>query len=317
MKVLVTGANGFIGRALTESLVSAGRFQVLAMVRCKTSLPDRVEPLIADLLDEIDWVPLLADVDVIVHLAGRAHVLDEKENDPLLAYRRINVEATRRLAQCAAAAGVKRFIFVSTIKVNGEHTNGHAPFKNDDAANPADPYSLSKYEAELMLQDIASQSDMELVIIRPPLVYGPGVKGNFATMLAWLESGIPLPLGAINNRRSLLALDNFCEFLSLCVTHPDAGGHTLLISDGEDLSTTGLLQALKAGMHAHTWLLPVPAGIVRLLAIITGHRVRADRVLGNLQLDPAETFRLTGWRPPKRAQDALRETAASYNGRSR
>jgi nucleoside-diphosphate-sugar epimerase len=317
MKVLVTGANGFIGRALTETLVSAGRFQVLALVRCKTSFPDHVEQLVADLLDDIDWVPLLADVDVIVHLAGRAHVLNEKENDPQLIYRRINVEATRKLAQCAAEAGVKRFIFVSTIKVNGEHTNGRAPFKNNDAAKPVDPYSASKYEAELTLQGIARQRGMELVIIRPPLVYGPGVKGNFATMLDWLARGIPLPLGAINNRRSLLALDNFCDFISLCITHPDVGGHTLLVSDGEDLSTTELLQTLKEGMHAHTWLLPVPAGILEILAKLTGHKAKSDRLLGNLQVDPADTFKLTGWRPSKPARDALRETAAKYKSRSR
>jgi len=317
MKVLVTGANGFIGRALTESLVNAGSFQVLALMRHKTSLPIRVEPLIADLLDDIDWVPLLADVDVIVHLAGRAHVLSEKENDPLLAYRCINVEATRRLAQCAAEAGVKRFIFVSTIKVNGEHTNGRTPFRNNDAAKPVAPYSASKYEAELVLQDIASQSGMELVIIRPSLVYGPGVKGNFATMLAWLARGIPLPLGVINNRRSLLALDNFCDFISLCITHPDVGGHTLLVSDGEDLSTTELLQTLKEGMHSHTWLLPVPAGILEILAKLTGHKAKSDRLLGNLQVDPSDTFKLTGWRPSKPARDALRETAAEYKSRSR
>jgi len=168
-----------------------------------------------------------------------------------------------------------------------------------------------------MLQDIASQSGMELVIIRPSLVYGPGVKGNFATMLAWLARGIPLPLGAINNRRSLLALDNFCDFLSLCVTHPDAGGHTLLVSDGDDLSTTELLQTLKEGMHAHTWLLPVPAGILGTLVKLTGHKAWSDRLLGNLQVDPSDTFELTGWRPSKPARVALLETAAEYKSRSR
>ena len=317
MKILVTGANGFIGRSLIETLVRADRFKVLALVRRKTSLPDSVEQLIADLLDDIDWVSLLKDVDVIVHLAGRAHVLSEKETDPQLVYRRINVEATRKLARCAAEAGVKRFIFVSTIKVNGEHTNGRIPFTNNDTAKPVDPYSVSKYEAELALQDIANRSGMELIIIRPPLVYGPGVKWNFATMLVWLARGIPLPLGAIDNRRSLLALDNFCEFLSLCVTHPDVGGHTLLVCDSEDLSTTELLQTLKDGMQAHTWLLPVPAGIIRLLAILTGHKVWTDRLLGNLQVDPSDTFELTGWRPVKPARDALRETAAEYKSRSR
>jgi len=317
MKVLVTGANGFIGRALTETLVSTGSFQVLALVRRTTSLPDRAEQLVADLLDDIDWVPLLADVDVIVHLAGRAHVLNETENDPQLIYHRINVEATRKLAQCAAESGVKRFIFVSTIKVNGEHTNGRAPFTNDDIAKPVDPYSASKREAELVLQGIARQDGMELVIIRPSLVYGPGVKGNFATMLAWLARGIPLPLGAINNRRSLLALDNFCDFISLCITHPDVGGHTLLVSDGEDLSTTELLRTLKEGMHAHTWLLPVPARILGVLAKLAGHKDRADRLLGNLQIDPADTFKLTGWRPSNPARDALRETAAAYKSKLR
>ena len=317
MKILVTGASGFIGRSLIETLVRADRFKVLALVRRKTSLPDSVEQLIADLLDDIDWVPLLTDVDVIVHLAGRAHVLSEKENDPQLVYRRINVMATRKLAQCAADVGVKRFIFVSTIKVNGGHTNGRIPFKNDDTVKPVDPYSVSKYEAELALQDIANLSGMELVIIRPPLVYGPGVKGNFATMLVWLARGIPLPLGAIDNRRSLLALDNFCEFLSLCIAHPDVGGHTLLVSDGEDLSTTELLHTLKDGMHAHTWLLPVPAGIIRLLAILTGHKAWSDRLLGNLQVDPSYTFELTCWRPSKPARDALRETAAEYKSKSR
>lgn len=316
MKVLVTGANGFIGRSLIETLASAEKFKVLAMVRHQTSLPDHVEQLIVDLLDGDDWMTWLTDVDVIVHLAARAHVTNDKANDPLSAYRRINVDATCRLARCAVEAGVKRFIFVSTVKVNGEHTNGRAPFKNDDVAKPVDPYALSKHEAELALQDIASRNGMELVIIRPPLVYGPGVKGNFATMLDWLARGIPLPLGAIDNRRSLLALDNFCEFLSLCITHPNAGSHTLLISDGDDLSTTELLQTLKDGMHAHTRLLPVPVWIIRILAILAGHKAKSDRLLGNLQVDPSDTFKLTGWQPSRPVRDALRETAAEYKSRS-
>lgn len=316
MKVLVTGANGFIGRSLIEKLLMTGGFQVLAMVRRETSLPDRIQQCIADLLDENGWIPLLRDVDAIVHLAGRAHVLNEKETDPLPAYRRINVEATCRLARHAAEAGVRRFIFVSTIKVNGENTDGRAPFTNHDAAKPVGPYALSKYEAELALQDIARHSGMELVIIRPPLVYGPGVKGNFATMLDWLARGFPLPLGAVDNRRSLLAVDNFCEFLSLCIEHPKVAGHTLLISDGDDLSTTELLKTLKDGMHVNTCLLPVPARMISILATLSGHGARSDRLLGNLQVDPSDTFRLTGWQPSKPVHAALRETATRYKSSS-
>jgi nucleoside-diphosphate-sugar epimerase len=317
MKVLVTGANGFVGKSLVNMLAKKREYKVLAMVHRATELPVCTEQVVTDLCNEIDWVPLLSGVNVVVHLAGRAHVLHDKEKDPLSVYRCVNVEATRRLAQCAADAGVRRFLFVSTIKVNGEHTNGRGPFTNNEAARPLDPYSVSKYEAEQALRDITSRSDMELVIIRPPLIYGPGVKGNFETMLDWLAKGIPLPLGAVDNRRSLLALDNFCEFLSLCIVHPDIGGQILLISDGEDLSTTELIETLKEGMHSHAWLVPLPVGMLKILARLTGLSTTADRLLGNLQVDPAETFRLLGWRPSRSTRELLRETAIQYSSRKK
>ena len=254
MKVLVTGANGFIGRALCAHLQQGGH-QVVAAVRRPCGL---VNELVVD-ENGSTWAQALTGCDAVVHLAGRAHVMHEDAVDPLQAFRAANVNASARLALLAARAGVRRFVFMSSIKVNGEATQPGHPFTADDVPAPLDPYGVSKLEAEQGLREIELQTGMEVVIVRPPLVYGPGVKANFAAMMRWVARGVPLPLGAIHNARSMVSLDNLVDLLVTCLKHPAAAGQTFLVSDGEDVSTTDLLRRTAQAMGKKALLLPVPA----------------------------------------------------------
>jgi nucleoside-diphosphate-sugar epimerase len=236
-------------------------------------------------------------------------------SDPLLAYRAANVEGTLNLARQAAAAGVRRFVFVSSIKVNGEQTAAGQAFGADDTASPQDAYGISKAEAEAGLKAIAVSTGMEVVIIRPPLVYGPGVKATFLSMMRWLQRGVPLPLGAVTrNRRSLVALDNLVDLIVTCVHHPAAANQTFLVSDGEDLSTTGLLQRLAAAMGVPARLLPVPAWALEAGAALLGRRAMLQRLCGNLQVDITKTRDVLGWLPPIGVDEGLRRAAAGFSG---
>jgi nucleoside-diphosphate-sugar epimerase len=254
-----------------------------------------------------DWSDALQGVDAVVHCAARVHVMHDGATDPLAAYRLVNVEGTLNLARKAAATGVRRFVFVSSIKVNGEATQLGHPFNADEAPAPLDPYGVSKFEAERVLRALEAETGMEVVIVRPPLVYGPGVKANFASMVRWVERGVPLPLGAIHNARSMVALDNLVDLLMLCIKHPAAAGQTFLVSDGEDVSTTELLRRTAQAMGKKPLLVPVPAAVLELGAALLGKRAVAQRLCGSLQVDIEKTRNLLNWTPPLTLDQGLRK----------
>lgn len=297
--LLVTGATGFIGTRLTSLLLSQG-------------VEVRQNVAIGCISDVTDWAQSLRGVDAIVHLAARVHVMKDQSDNPLAEFRRVNVAGTLNLAQQAAAAGVKRFIFISSIKVNGEQTQKGRPFTEKDIANPLDNYGTSKHEAEEGLRLIAKDTGIEVVIIRPVLVYGPGVKGNFLSMLFWLRKGIPLPFGSISNARSLVALDNLVDLIITCLHHPAAANQTFLVSDGEDISTTQLLQYTALAMGVSSRLVPVPALMIEVAAKLLGKGEVAQRLCGNLQVDINKARRLLGWVPPISVKEGLQRTVKSY-----
>lgn len=315
MRVLVTGANGFVGNALLRQLDVQPDVHVLAGVRSVESLSDWPEHklLVLGDLASSDIAPcLLKGVDVIVHTAARVHVMRDEAPDPLAAFRQTNVEGTLRLAKAAATAGVKRFIYLSSIKVNGEETKPGCPFTASDIPAPLDPYGISKLEAEQALQKLPLAGALEVVIIRPPLIYGPGVQANFRSMLRWLSIGVPLPFGAIHNRRSLVALPNLLDLLHVCLAHPAAANQVFLVSDGDDLSTTEMLRCLGSALGRPARLLPVPQGLLRFVAKGLGKGDVANRLCGSLQVDITKTRMKLGWQPPVTRDEGLRETAVSF-----
>jgi len=310
--VLVTGANGFVGRCLCDELVSRGTL-VRAAVRSFGHVRTDIELCTWVGLDsQTDCLPWLAAVDTVVHLAARVHVMQETTVDPLTEFRRVNVEGTLNLAWQAAASGVRRFVFVSSVKVNGESTPLGSPFKTDDGPAPLDAYGVSKMEAEQGLREIAADTGMEVVIIRPPLVYGPGVKANFRAMMRWLSRGVPLPLGAINNKRSLVALDNLVDLIVTCIDHPAAANQTFLMSDGEDLSTTQLLRRMGQAMGKPARLIPVTPALLKAGAALVGKPELAQRLCGSLQVDISKTRELLGWNPPISVDEGLRRAAEGF-----
>ncbi len=298
MKVLVTGANGFIGSQLIPQLIQSDN-QVLAAVR--NQLKDFKNPLVQvlkiELAEQFDWSDSLVDVDAVIHLAARVHVMNDNSSNPLSEFRRVNRDATIKLAQQAAKAGVKRLIFLSTIKVNGESTSGRLPFSEEDVCNPTDPYAISKLEAEQGLMQIARNTDMEVVIIRPPLIYGPGVKGNFASMIRWVGRGLPFPFGAVKNRRSLLALENLVSFIICSIDHPKAANQVFVLSDGEDISTSELIQKLAHFQGKKAKLFSIPVPWMTFVARMLGKGEVTDRLFGSLQLDSSKARYLLGWSP--------------------
>ena len=310
--ILVTGATGFVGKTVIQRLLADddSRQVVVAVRRDGQQWPAKVLPRVTgDLEPSTDWTVALGGISAVVHCAARVHVMAESAADPLEEFRRVNVQGTLNLARQAAAAGVKRFVFVSSIKVNGEATQLGCPFTADDAPAPLDAYGVSKMEAEQGLREIALQTGMEVVIIRPPLVYGPGVKANFAAMMRWLKRGVPLPLGAIHNQRSLVALDNLVDLIVLCLTHPAAANQTFFVSDGEDVSTTELLRRMGQAMGKPARLLPVPASWLKVAAGLVGKGDVAQRLCGSLQVDISKTRELLGWVPPVSLDEGLRRAA--------
>lgn len=316
--ILVTGASGFLGRNLIGRLLADGHAVAGSIRRPSSLLSSTVRTHVVDVENPQDsWAQALASVDTVVHCAARVHVMSDKSTDPLAAFRQANVEATLRLARESAAAGVRRFIFISSIKVNGEKTLPGAPYTADDIPQPTDPYGISKMEAEAGLLALAETVDMDVVIIRPVLVYGPGVKANFLSLMKWLAKGVPLPLGAIHNRRSLVALDNLCDLISTCVDHCAASNQVFLVSDGDDLSSTELLRRMAQALNARARLLPIPTWVLKSGAILIGKPELSQRLCGSLQVDITKTRTLLGWTPPVSVNAALAATAKDYLNQSK
>ncbi len=309
--VLVTGASGFVGAALLRLLQHSPEFIVRGACRQPPAgAPEFVS--IGDIGPETDWSDALRDVDVVVHCAARVHVMnDVAPAESLVLFRHVNVEGTRRLAQQAAAAKVRRFVFVSSVKVNGESTTGRTPYTHDEAPAPQDAYGLSKYEAELLLQEIAHRTGMEVVTVRPPLVYGPGVKANFERLMRAVARGVPLPFGLADNQRSMVYLGNLVDLLKCCVIHPRAPGNTFLVSDGRDLDSGELIRQLAHAMGKRPRLLPVMPGMMRLAARLLGKGAVAERVLGSLQVDIGHTCATLEWQPPFNVEEGMQATVAS------
>jgi nucleoside-diphosphate-sugar epimerase len=301
MKILVTGASGFVGRAMVSRLQRDTAWSVRAASRQPRTTP--MDSITIERIDaRTDWLPALQGVDAVVHLANRAHVLRDVSSDSLADYRRVNVDGTVRLAEQAAAVGIRRFVFVSSVKVNGEQGS----FVESDPPAPRDAYGVSKLEAERALQDLSGRSGLGVVVVRPPLVYGPGVKANFAALVKVVSRGIPLPLGAIRNRRSLVALDNLVDFLCACLGSPAAHGETFFVSDGHDLSTPDIVRHIAAALDRPARLLSVPPALIASGAALVGRRGAASRLLGSLQVDISKARRVLSWAPPVSVADAFR-----------
>lgn len=311
IKIAVTGATGFVGSGLLARLAGVSHLTLMAWVRAIPGQPLQSVQYVQKSVLESDTKlqGSMASVDVVIHLAARVHVISDHSTDPLTEFRKVNVQSTLNLARQASAAGVRRFIFISSIKVNGESTQPGRSFTADDVPAPLDAYGISKMEAEQGLRQIADETGMEVVIIRPPLVYGPGVKANFAAMMRWLQRGVPLPFGAIHNQRSLVALDNLVDLIVLCLTHPSAANQTFLVSDGEDVSTSELLRRTGQAMGLPARLFPVPANLLKLAAALLGKSDVAQRLCGSLQLDITKTRQLLGWTPSLSLSEGLKKAA--------
>lgn len=313
-RILVTGANGFMGQELVRELRTRGR-EVLGAVRGggvdRLGVGAEGSLVVGELGPETDWADALKDISTVIHLASRAHVLKETSPDPLAAFRLINVAGTGKLARSAAAAGVRRLIFLSSIGVNG-NTSGDKPFTESDPPRPHNDYARSKWEAETLLWEIAEETGMEIVIIRPPLVYGPGVKANFLALMGVVSRGMPLPFAMVDNLRSLLGLDNLVDFIILCIEQPAAAGETFLLADGEDIPTPTLIRMLAAAMDRPARLLPVPPVIMALVARLTGCYQSWEKVCGSLQLDTAKARNCMGWQPVLGLSEGIEKTVRWY-----
>ncbi len=311
MSVLVTGANGFIGSALCVALQAVGIRVRRALREAPPGVPDAFP--IGEIGPGTDWSAALAGMPCVAHLAARTHVLQETAADPLAEYRRVNVEGTRRLAQQAARAGVRRLVFVSSIKVNGETAS--RPITEDDPPHPEDAYGISKWEAEQALHRVSAETGLEVVILRPPLVYGPGVKGNFRRLLDVVARGWPLPLASIRNRRSLIYVGNLADAIAAAIAAPQAAGKTWLASDGEDVSTPELVREIGRALGKDTRLFPCPVGLLKAAAALAGKGPEAARLVASLQLDCSRIRGALGWRPQFGLRQGLAETARWFNGR--
>ena len=319
MTTLITGSSGFVGMNLCSEMNALGH-ETHRVIRSGARLDSRNSTkdhfyFIDEIGANTDWSAALAGINCVIHCAARAHVMHENETDALAAYRAVNVEGTRNLAKQAADAGVKRFIFLSSIKVNGERTISGTHFTSKANAFPEDAYGISKWEAEQALHEVSARTGLEVVIIRPPLVYGPGVKGNFLSLLSWLDKGILLPLGAIHNQRSLVGIDNLIDLIITCISHPAAANQTFLVSDDEYLSTTELLRRISKALGKPARLVPAPASLLQLVAKILGKQNIAQRLLGNLQLDISHTKEILGWAPPVSVDEGLSKTAEWFLNR--
>ena len=320
MNVLVTGASGFLGGHLCDAFKSEQNVQLTACSRKGRSATLGTLFKITSIDSKTNWSRALEGQHVVVHVAARAHIMRDEVDNPLAEYQKVNVDGTLNLARQASLAGVARFIFISSIKVNGERTLLDRPFKPDDRPSPEDAYGVSKYQAEAGLIELAKKSRMEVVIIRPPLIYGPNVKANFASMLNLVNKGIPLPFGMVNNKRSLVAIENLVDFILLCSDRsrsPNAANQIFLISDDEDISTSGLLRRVARAYGVRSCLLPVPVFIIRLASKLLGKNDLANRLLANLQVDSSKARELLGWKPFVTLDEQLRKMAEFDKGKGR
>lgn len=314
-RILVTGATGFVGRSLCSSLVEKG-FQVRASVRSlpagSESLPSQVELcLVKDIHASTDWKEALNQVDVVIHLAARVHIMRQQSAAEVARYQYLNVEGTLNLARQAAARGVRRFVFLSSIKVNGEATYGK-PFDAHSIPDPQDPYAISKHEAEKALLTLMSETGMEITILRPPLVYGPGVKANFLGLMKVVDRGIPLPIESINNRRSLIYVKNLADALIACAIHRKAAKQIYLVSDGDDVSTPRLISMLAEALNRPNRVFPFPVSLLRLFAKWVGKSAMIDRLTQSLVIDSSKIRNELDWKPPYNMAQGLVATAEWY-----
>lgn len=308
--IALTGSTGFLGSSLLDTLANKE-------IRC---FGRKKPPTISDssfyqgeIKADTDFNVFVQDVEVLIHCAARVHIMNDKSLNPIGKFREVNTYGTLNLARQAADAGVKRFVFISSIKVNGEFTEIDNPFKPDDSFIPIDPYGLSKYEAEIGLHEIAKETSMEVVIIRPPLVYGPGVKANFSAMMKWINTGVPLPLGGIKeNKRSLVSLDNLVDFISICLVHPNAANQTFLVSDGDDISTTQLLADMAIALDVPNRLIPIPSKWFTVISNLIGKPAISQRLCGSLQVDISKTKELLNWHPPFSSAKSMKKTAKAF-----
>jgi len=311
--MLVTGASGFVGRILCQELLAQG-FEVAASVRRITLPPERLFPEIevGDVHASTDWSSALTEVNTVIHLAARVHVMKDVATDPLAEFRKVNLDGTVNLARQAARAGVKRLVYVSSVKVNGEETRGQRSYLEQDTPAPQDPYGVSKWEAEQALRHIAQETGLDVVVVRPPLVYGPGVKGNFIRLLVAVDKGIPLPLAGANNARSLVYVGNLVDALISCVTHPAGYGQTYLVSDGKAVSTAVLVEKIAEALGRKNRSFYVPSRMIRVAATVLGHSAQVDRLFGSLCVNDEKIHRELSWMPPYTLDQGLRETIDWY-----
>lgn len=305
MRCLITGAAGFVGGPLVEKLHRERIWELAVTTRsAAASVPADVRHFPIEITSETDWTAALDGVDVIVHLAARVHIMNDRAADPLTEFRQINTAATLNLAEQAARAGVNRLVFISSIKVNGEEND--RPFRHDDTPMPVDPYGISKLECEIGLHEISARTGIEIVVIRPPLVYGPGARGNFALLVGLVRKKIPLPFASLKNRRTLVALPNLVDLIVTGMTHPDAAGQTFLAGDGEDLSTPGLIEGIAAGLGVKPMLLPFPPALLQMGARVTGKNAVYQRLCGSLQVDISHARDVLGWSPVVTPREGLK-----------
>lgn len=314
MKILVTGASGFIGTALLRSLAVGSSREVVAATRSKISAPvaGSTTVRVADLGGNTDWGQALSGVRTVIHLAARVHIMRDASADPLAEFRKANVDATLNLARQAAAAGAERFIFLSSIKVNGEATPPGRPFRSDDQAAPCDANGISKHEAEQGLHALSDQTGMTAVMIRPPLVYGPGVRGNFLRLMALIDRGIPLPLGAITNARSMVSIWNLCDLIRTVIDVPSLRSGVYMVSDGEDLSTPDLIRRIATFMSRPARVFSVPVPVLEILGRLAGKAVQFARLCDSLAVDMSATRHELNWTPPMSVDESLQTTVQWY-----
>ncbi|WP_198266702.1 UDP-glucose 4-epimerase family protein [sulfur-oxidizing endosymbiont of Gigantopelta aegis] len=318
LKVLITGSNGFVGQSLASSLVE----EPMALIKTYRHLPESpgyhsesTEDMVrcfavGDINAQTQWQAALSGVDAVVHLAARVHVMQETHADPLAAFREVNTQGTLNLARQAVDAGVKRFIYLSSIKVNGEKT-ADKPFFADDVPAPQDPYAISKFEAEQQLLQLGKETGLEIVIIRPTLVYGRGVKGNFRRLINLVNKSLPLPFSGIKNARSLVSIDNLCSLIQVCLSHPKAADEVFLVNDGQDVSTTELFETIATVLHVKSRLFYLPRGWIRFFAALLHKNAEFERLFGSLQVDISKNEQLLGWKPGLSVKDGIKKMLES------